>query len=260
MNLRVIFGSIFCLFVIGFNPIRALTQADSISKFESLILDSEKAFKSGDWTQSIALGESALELCHLRLSINNLRCMYIMKNNSLVYEKADELVEHADEIERAYRVALLQFGPSHHFTVKTREAFYQLAVKQNRYSETIPILIALIHHERTNANDKQEILNKFTYVSNRAFLHTDENLMPSRKKAWSSWNSITKDKKTCVTYWLNKLQNLKTDKNYLGPINKPLKIIPGMESEVDILTGKKTILSFLLKPVLRAKYSSLRER
>ena len=66
---------------------------------------------------------------------------------------------------------------------------------------------------------EKEILNKFTYVSNKAFLHTDENLMPLRKKAWSSWNSITKDNKTCVTYWLNKLQNLKTDKNYFLTLN-----------------------------------------
>jgi predicted NAD/FAD-binding protein len=66
---------------------------------------------------------------------------------------------------------------------------------------------------------EKEILNKFTYVRNKAFLHTDINLMPSRKKAWSSWNSITKDKKTCVTYWLNKLQNLKTDKNYFLTLN-----------------------------------------
>ena len=66
---------------------------------------------------------------------------------------------------------------------------------------------------------EKEILNKFTYVSNRAFLHTDENLMPSRKKAWSSWNSITKDNRTCITYWLNKLQNLKTNKNYFLTLN-----------------------------------------
>ena len=66
---------------------------------------------------------------------------------------------------------------------------------------------------------EKEILKKFTYVSNGAFLHTDENLMPLRKKAWSSWNSITKDGKTCVTYWLNKLQNLKTDKNYFLTLN-----------------------------------------
>jgi len=66
---------------------------------------------------------------------------------------------------------------------------------------------------------EKEILNKFTYVSNRSFLHTDENLMPSRKKAWSSWNSITKDNRTCITYWLNKLQNLKTNKNYFLTLN-----------------------------------------
>ena len=72
--------------------------------------------------------------------------------------------------------------------------------------------------EEPTAKEK-EILNKFTYISNRAFLHTDENLMPLRKKAWSSWNSITKDNKTCVTYWLNKLQNLKTDKNYFLTLN-----------------------------------------
>lgn len=161
MNLRAIFGSIICLFVIGFNPISALTQDDSTSQFESLILDSEKAFKSGKWTQSIALGESALKACHLRLSVNNPRCIYIMKNNSLAYEQAGELIEHADKIERAYRVALLQLGPFHHFTIKTREVFYHLAVKQKRYSETIPIVIAIIHHERTNTNDELEILNKF---------------------------------------------------------------------------------------------------
>ena len=71
---------------------------------------------------------------------------------------------------------------------------------------------------------EKEILKKFTYVRNTAFLHTDTNLMPLRKKAWSSWNSITKDNRTCVTYWLNKLQNLKTDKNYFLTLNPVEKI------------------------------------
>jgi len=56
------------------------------------------------------------------------------------------------------------------------------------------------------------------------------------------------------------LVQLRTDKSYLGPKNNPLPIIPGMIASVDILTGKKTILSYLLKPVLRAKYMALRER
>jgi adhesin transport system membrane fusion protein len=39
-----------------------------------------------------------------------------------------------------------------------------------------------------------------------------------------------------------------------------MPIIPGMTAEVDILTGKKTVLSYLLKPVLRAKQYALTER
>ena len=72
--------------------------------------------------------------------------------------------------------------------------------------------------------EEKDILGKFSYVPNSAFLHTDENLMPLRKNAWSSWNSITKNNKTCVTYWLNKLQNLKTNKNYFLTLN-PVEII-----------------------------------
>ena len=56
------------------------------------------------------------------------------------------------------------------------------------------------------------------------------------------------------------LVRLRTNKNYLGPESNPLPIIPGMVASVDILTGEKTILAYLLKPVLRAKYMALREQ
>jgi adhesin transport system membrane fusion protein len=50
---------------------------------------------------------------------------------------------------------------------------------------------------------------------------------------------------------------VRTLKPNLGP---NLPIIPGMVAQVDILTGKKTVLSYLLKPVLRAKANALTER
>ncbi|BBQ82242.1 MULTISPECIES: HlyD family type I secretion periplasmic adaptor subunit [unclassified Klebsiella] len=53
---------------------------------------------------------------------------------------------------------------------------------------------------------------------------------------------------------------LRTDRNYLGSEDKPLLIIPGMVVSVDIITGQKTVLSYLLKPILRAKAEALRER
>ena len=53
---------------------------------------------------------------------------------------------------------------------------------------------------------------------------------------------------------------VRTNQNYLTGKNGNMPIIPGMVATIDILTGKKTILSYLLKPVLRAKQMALRER
>jgi len=53
---------------------------------------------------------------------------------------------------------------------------------------------------------------------------------------------------------------LRTDKNYLGQPEDPLPIIPGMTAAVDILTGEKTVLDYILKPLLRARANALRER
>lgn len=53
---------------------------------------------------------------------------------------------------------------------------------------------------------------------------------------------------------------VRTDQNYLKGKDDKMPIIPGMVATVDILTGKKTILSYLLKPVLKAKQTALRER
>jgi adhesin transport system membrane fusion protein len=50
---------------------------------------------------------------------------------------------------------------------------------------------------------------------------------------------------------------VRTNKPSLGP---NLPIIPGMVAQVDIMTGKKTVLSYLLKPVLRAKANAMTER
>jgi adhesin transport system membrane fusion protein len=49
-------------------------------------------------------------------------------------------------------------------------------------------------------------------------------------------------------------------RTHLSSFNEKLPIIPGMTAEVDILTGKKSVLSYLLKPVLKVKSYALRER
>ena len=56
-------------------------------------------------------------------------------------------------------------------------------------------------------------------------------------------------------YFLVRVRTLSTN---IGP--KKLPIIPGMVAEVDILTGKKSVLTYLLKPILRAKATAMTER
>ena len=55
-------------------------------------------------------------------------------------------------------------------------------------------------------------------------------------------------------YYLVRVQ---TKKSQLG---ESMPIIPGMTAEVDVLTGKKSVLSYLLKPVLKVQQNALRER
>lgn len=53
---------------------------------------------------------------------------------------------------------------------------------------------------------------------------------------------------------------LRTERNYLARDSNKLPIIPGMIVTVDILTGRKTVLDYLLKPLNRVKERALRER
>lgn len=56
------------------------------------------------------------------------------------------------------------------------------------------------------------------------------------------------------------LVRVRTDVTHMGDDDARLPIIPGMVAEVDVLTGRKTVLDYLLKPILRARDRALRER
>ncbi len=60
---------------------------------------------------------------------------------------------------------------------------------------------------------EQAILGAFGYSRNLAVLHSDIALMPRRRATWSAWNYIGRgsqggDQHLCVTYWMNRLQDL----------------------------------------------------
>lgn len=53
---------------------------------------------------------------------------------------------------------------------------------------------------------------------------------------------------------------IQTEKNYLERNGEKLPIIPGMVASVDIITGKKTIMDYFLKPIIKVKENALHER
>ncbi len=73
--------------------------------------------------------------------------------------------------------------------------------------------------------EEKEILSCFTYQENHTYLHTDSSLMPKRRKAWCSWNYLAQsgkqvsDSKVTATYWMNNLQKLQAEKDYLVTLN-----------------------------------------
>jgi predicted NAD/FAD-binding protein len=73
---------------------------------------------------------------------------------------------------------------------------------------------------------EQSLLSAFAYQANRAVLHSDVRLMPQRRAVWSSWNYLAEsagprlaDQQVSVTYWMNRLQGLDCQREYLVTLN-----------------------------------------
>lgn len=65
------------------------------------------------------------------------------------------------------------------------------------------------------------LLGVFRYARNRAVLHTDRTLMPRSEAQWASWNYVggNSDHGCVVTYWMNKLQGIKSKEPLLLTLN-----------------------------------------
>lgn len=84
--------------------------------------------------------------------------------------------------------------------------FYDSVILATHAPDSLAMLADASESERS-------ILGGVRYQSNSAWLHTDESLMPRRRKLWSAWNYLSGpshqgQRPVCVSYWLNQLQSL----------------------------------------------------
>jgi uncharacterized protein len=97
-------------------------------------------------------------------------------------------------------------------------ARYDHLVMATHADQTLAVLAEPSSRER-------ELLGAFRYSRNLAVLHSDVSFMPKRRSVWSSWNYIRARNcagdGVCITYWMNRLQNLKTDTPLFVTLNPP---------------------------------------
>ncbi|MDC0182599.1 FAD-dependent oxidoreductase [Nitrosomonadales bacterium] len=87
-------------------------------------------------------------------------------------------------------------------------------------NEALSLLKSPTHNEK-------KILSSINYVKNKVTLHTDESIMPKNKLTWAAWNYNIDNKKNmpiALTYNMNILQNLSTNKTVLVTLNDKGKI------------------------------------
>lgn len=124
--------------------------------------------------------------------------------------------------------------------------------------EIVPLSDALVVEAKIDPKDiafinpSQKAIIKITAYDFSIYGGLDGNIVEI-----SADSIVDKDSKDGKSYYR---VLVKTDKNYLERRGKKLPIIPGMVATVDIVTGKKTILDFILKPILKVKQDSLHER
>lgn len=103
--------------------------------------------------------------------------------------------------------------------------FFDQVVVATHADEALALMADPTPHEK-----KQ--LGAWRYSNNKVVLHKDPQVMPKDQKIWSSWNyqrpQNHSDESTqlTMTYWMNKLQNLKTTQNYFVTLNPVQDIDP----------------------------------
>jgi len=104
-------------------------------------------------------------------------------------------------------------------------------VRHDGHRQVFDAVVLATHADQARAllsNDadllRKTTLAAFGYQPNEAFLHTDASQMPRRRRLWSSWNYHGRgddagDQSIALTYWMNRLQGLRTREQVFVTLN-----------------------------------------
>ena len=76
---------------------------------------------------------------------------------------------------------------------------------------------------------EEAVLGAITYQPNEAVLHTDDSVLPRRRRAWAAWNYFIPENRSghvAVSYNMNILQGLESERTYVVTLNDDGRIDP----------------------------------
>ena len=74
------------------------------------------------------------------------------------------------------------------------------------------------------SDEERAALGSWRYSKNRTALHTDSNILGPKRRLWAAWNyrrraTARADSPVAITYYMNKLQRLKAERDYFVTLN-----------------------------------------
>ncbi|MBT6628644.1 MAG: FAD-dependent oxidoreductase [Gemmatimonadetes bacterium] len=113
-------------------------------------------------------------------------------------------------------------------SIRRDEAGVQIVTANDPYPERFDDVVLALHSDQAlrllsdPTPTEKDVLGKLGYQKNDVLLHTDEKVLPRRRRAWASWNyhvPAKKQDRVSVTYNMNLLQSLKAPETFCVTLN-----------------------------------------
>ena len=152
---------------------------------------------------------------HGLLQVSNRPNWYTIKGGSRNYvKKITQKIPHISLNNAAVKVKRFDNG----CIVKTQdgqECYCDYVVMATHADQVLSLL-------DKPTQEEVSLFSKWTYSKNNVYFHTDSSLLPPRKSCWASWNYIqskNSNEPVFVSYYMNKLQSIKSKQSYIVTLN-----------------------------------------
>lgn len=160
---------------------------------------------------------------HGFLTVKNSPTWFTVEGGSARYVEA--VADRLDDVRRGSAVSgVSRDADGVHVTTAAGTERFDSVVVATHPDEALALL-----HDASPV--EKEVLGAFDYAPNRTVLHSDDTMLPGPPRGRASWNyrmsaCAAREGAPVVTYWMNRLQGLETDRSYLVTLNAEERIAP----------------------------------